>query len=126
MSRKARLLLTILWVAGLLAGFSSGQLYRIAHPKQITDASQLVLTAGQADTTIKRTQKKSIGAPDTQQYIKKVYAHLHITDSVGMTAIASPSADGPYGAHSVILYNDANTTPARYYVYPDGDVRADV
>ena len=57
MSRKARLLLTILWVAGLLAGFSSGQLYRIAHPKQITDASQLVLTAGQADTTIKRTQK---------------------------------------------------------------------
>ncbi|KIU23906.1 hypothetical protein ff3pr_00700 [Weissella cibaria] len=62
MSRKARLLLTILWVAG----FSSGQLYRIAHPKQITDASQLVLTAGQADTTIKRTQKKSTGAPDTQ------------------------------------------------------------
>ena len=126
MSRKARLLLTILWVAGLLAGFSSGQLYRIAHPKQITDASQLVLTAGQADTTIKRTQKKSSGDPDTQQYIKKVYAHLHITDSVGMTAIASPSADGPYGAHSVILYNDANTIPARYYVYPDGDVRADV
>ncbi|UNW39180.1 hypothetical protein [Weissella cibaria] len=126
MSRKARLLLTILWVAGLLAGFSSGQLYRIAHPKQITDASQLVLTAGQADTTIKRTQKKSTGAPDTQQYIKKVYAHLHITDSVGMTAIASPSADGPYGAHSVILYNDTNATPARYYVYPDGDVRADV
>lgn len=110
MSRKARLLLTILWVAGLLAGFSSGQLYRIAHPKQITDASQLVLTVGQADTTIKRTQKKSTGAPDTQQYIKKVYAHLHITDSVGMTAIASPSADGPYGAHSVILYNDANAT----------------
>lgn len=59
MSRKARLLLTILWVAGLLAGFSSGQLYRIAHPKQITDASQLVLTVGQADTTIKRTQKRA-------------------------------------------------------------------